>query len=809
MKHYSTKCIALATALILYASKSVIASGSMTTDASIPTMNASHTVNGINYVAWQYAQIPANNFLADATSAEITVKGALFAAFGYQINQWTYSDYSDGMFNWSESNVAGVTYTISGDILESAKKGGLYIRTNTSEGLTMTINNICGSNTDSQTPTDPEVTPTEPEITPTDPEVTPTEPETTPTEPEVTPTEPEVTPTQPQPDTNPEQPTNDEKVYGVLNSFEMTLSEWNNIKIPAEAFSDKATDVKLVVSGASSVKYMVGSAVIAEYPWSDNTKFGAILKLSADQIKEGLKGNLYTWVGGGTPITLTVLCYGMGGTPEKLRDPETLDLTNFGDRSYAISHRYQLTDVPTLYLTIPDAEGKDINTVLYKDRATNTADYHNVTIQLVDKKGILEEFTEDAEIKVRGNSTSECIKRPYRIKFPKKNKHDMLGNGYSKRNWVLLANYLDPAMIRNAVSYHIGKELGMEFCPGYQFADVVINDEYRGTYQITDQVEVGKGRIDIDEDNGWYIEVSRYDMIEEPCLTVGNLPLSIKNPEPSKDSEIAVLKSRVKDWFTNLNNAFFNSDFATFTSANAGWRAYLDEESLVNFYIAVNIAGDYDGFMTIKMFREKDGKMHFGPLWDKDLSAGNYEDGTKLIEEYNNGAFVNYINALLKDPGFVNKIQERLATLVANGLEQNLQSYVSLVDSKIAKTEPLNSTKWEGYTSWKQSFTSHAAAIQQLKDYYKKHVSVVVEKINQKASSLGIKAKSVATSASIVSQNVAIKGGKGCITISSNSGKAISIFSLTGVEIARVANGGTVALPSGTYIVEGRKVIVE
>lgn len=802
MKHCFLKYAVFAAALFFCASGGVIASGLTTTSTSAQLRNETHEVNGINYVAWQYAQIPADNFLSDATSAEITVKGAVFVAFGYQINPWNYLDYSEGVFNWSESNVAGVTFTISGDILESAKNGGLYIRTNTSEGLTMSINNICGNNTSSQTPTEPEVIPTEPDETPPEPEVTPTEPTpATPTEPEVKPTEPEE---------KPDKPVNDEKVYGILSSYEMKLSEWNNIQIPAGAFSTKATDVKMVISGASCVKYIVCSDVVAEYPWSDNTKFGAILNLSPEQIAEAQKGNLYAWVGGGTPITLTVSCYGMGGTPEKLRDPETLDLTNFGDRSYAISHRYQLTDVPTLYLTVPDAEGKDINTVLFKDRATNTADYHAVTVQVVDKKGCIEEFTDDGEIKVRGNSTSECIKRPYRIKFPKKHKHDMVGNGYDARNWVLLANYLDPAMIRNAVSYHIGKEVGMEFCPGYQFADVVINDEYRGTYQITDQVEVGKNRINVDEDNGWYIEASRYDMVEEPCLTVGNLPLSIKNPEPSKEAEIAELKAQVEQWFTNLNNVFFNSDFATFTSPSAGWRAYLDEESLVNFYIGVNIAGDYDGFMTIKMFRETDGKMHFGPLWDKDLSAGNYEDGTKLIEEYNNGAFVNYINKLLTDPVFVKNVQNRLAALVVDGIEKNLQNYVSLVDSKIAKTEPLNSTKWEGYASWKHSFTSHAAAIQQLKDYYKKHVSFVVSKIDEKVAAFGNNAKSFATtSISKIPQSTLVKGGKGNITVISCNDREISIYSLTGIEVARASTGVTVTLPSGTYVVDGHKVIVE
>lgn len=803
MKNHYFKCTAMAALLLLGTSAYA--------GNSTPTMNETCTVTGINYQAWQYAQIPANYFISDATSAEVTIKGAVFVAFGYAVNQWNYQDYSDGIFNWSESNKAGITYTVAGDVLSSAKNGGLYFRTNTSSDLTMTIKNIGQSKTADVTPADTttDVTTTDTvatdttttDVTPTDTVTT----DTTTTDTTTTDTTPTDTTTTDTTDTT----STEEQVYGILSSYEMTLSEWNNINIPASAFNANAEDVKLIVSGASYVKYIDGSTTIAEYPWSDDTKYGAILNLTADQIAEGVKGNLYTWVGGGTSIKLTVACYGMGGVVEALRDRDSLDLTNYADLSYAIANKYQLTDVPTLYLTIPDAEGKDLNTVLFKDRSTNTADYHDVTVQVVDENGSLEEFTDDGEIKVRGNSTAECAKRPYRIKFPKKHKHDMLGQGYSERNWVLLANYLDPAMIRNGVSYHIGKEVGMEFCPGYQYADVVINNEYRGTYQITDQVEVGKKRINVDEDNGWYIEVSRIDMIEDPCMVAGGLPLSIKNPEPEDSVETVALKAEVEEWFDNLSTVF-KSDNSTFTDPDKGWRAYLDEESLVNYYIGVNIAGDYDGFMTVKMFREADGKMHFGPLWDKDLSAGNYEDGSKLIEEYNNGAFVNYLNVLLTDPGFVKSVQTKLASLVAGGLEDNLQSYVTLIDGKIAQTEPLNNTKWNSYSSWKQSFTTHADAIQQLRDYYASHVSFVTEKIDEKVAALGSSAKgNTYTAIANVRTDVAVLAGKGTLTVACNDGGIIPVYSMTGVEIARPVSGMTISLPAGAYIVGGYKVIVK
>ncbi len=83
-----------------------------------------------------------------------------------------------------------------------------------------------------------------------------------------------------------------------------------------------------------------------------------------------------------------------------------------------IKNRQQLTNLATVYL------GKDINSVLFKDRVNNIAPYHQTTIQVVEhgcQDGTgrpLGNFTESGlEIKVRGNSTADYDKKPYRLRF--------------------------------------------------------------------------------------------------------------------------------------------------------------------------------------------------------------------------------------------------------------------------------------------------------------------------------------------------------------------------------------------------------
>jgi len=438
-----------------------------------------------------------------------------------------------------------------------------------------------------------------------------------------------------------------------------------------------------------------------------------------------------------------------------------------GTLEYKIYHKLQLTDVPTIYLTIPDVN--DIDNDLKKDKTKTpwVAVYHRATIQVVDnsQEGTpqhLDSFTDAGlQIKVRGNSTSDPKKRPYRLKFDKDekdpvtgekiatHKHDLLGYGYKKRNWTLLANTFDATMIRNAVTYHLNKAIGMDFCPGYKFVDLVINGDYRGTYQVSDQVEAGSNRVDVDEDTGWMFEFARQDMTEDPKFTTP-LPGSIKNPDYDDltETEQTALTAEIQSWLNDWSARFSNWNF---TNSTTGWRSINDEESLVNFYIGINITGDYDGFMTVKCYKGADGKMHYGPIWDKDLAYGNYssDDGTTLVEDQQNGNFKYYIkgdgNCLMKDPKFVANVKARLDELIKGGLVTSLCAKVDELAALTEQTRNLNYSRWDitgnftlntvgEYHDW--SLDDFSKYTNQLKTYITNHIEWFKQQVDAQYAAL-------------------------------------------------------------------------
>ena len=74
------------------------------------------------------------------------------------------------------------------------------------------------------------------------------------------------------------------------------------------------------------------------------------------------------------------------------------------------------------------------------------------------------------QIRGRGNSTWGMPKKPYRLKLT--DKQSLLGMP-SSRDWVLLANYSDKTLLRNALALDLGAKLGMAWTPRSAFVESI------------------------------------------------------------------------------------------------------------------------------------------------------------------------------------------------------------------------------------------------------------------------------------------------------------------------------------------------
>jgi len=119
------------------------------------------------------------------------------------------------------------------------------------------------------------------------------------------------------------------------------------------------------------------------------------------------------------------------------------------------------------------------------------------SLTLIAQNGQIEYTGRVSRIRGRGNSTWRFEKKPYSIKL--EDKFDLLKTGdpaEKNRNWILLADAVDASLLHNRISLDFAREMGLEDASHCESIDFFYDGEYRGTYLLTEKVEIGEGRTD-------------------------------------------------------------------------------------------------------------------------------------------------------------------------------------------------------------------------------------------------------------------------------------------------------------------------
>ena len=259
-----------------------------------------------------------------------------------------------------------------------------------------------------------------------------------------------------------------------------------------------------------------------------------------------------------------------------------------------------------------------------------------------------------AQIKLRGNSTANCPKKPYRIKLDKKNSLF----GYTKaKNWALLAEYMDGSNMHNYTALKFSKMIRGEDTFGTDplHVNVTLNGENVGIYTFCEHIDAKEGRLDIEQDNIWeksfndinfYIErdlSTAEDSAEIEGVTYFKVPLenyplskyyfALKYPEKEDfeeelkdgtiiphEEEFQSFFNSLKDYMTDICNKFV--DYYNDTSKFENVSKMVDMESLAMYAVTDQAFGEADHDQkSFKMYRKGQGLLEFGPNWDYDSCA--------------------------------------------------------------------------------------------------------------------------------------------------------------------------------------------
>lgn len=444
-----------------------------------------------------------------------------------------------------------------------------------------------------------------------------------------------------------------------------------------------------------------------------------------------------------------------------------------GERSQKITIRK--ASVASMFITSDDAANKGRD---YVDASKSNVTTGKMILVGADGSVIYDGSL--TQIKARGNSSfTYAPKKSYQIKLDPKN--DLLGNGEKVKTWVLLANYNDPTMLHDKLFKDLAADLGM-YSADCDWVDLYYDGEYRGTYLLSEKNAISKTSVDItdleseyekvnetygtsadvktaknaygetyyytngltDPENitgGYLLEVNGNDRgVDEASgfSTTKGYDVNVKSPEWASQNAMKY----ISEYYQEFENAVYAKDAdGNYTGYNEAtgkyYYDYCDLDSLVKMYLIQELSASTDAFhASLFFYKDADGKLCAGPIWDMDLSLGSAWDMN--VAASNSFVDRRYLaEALINIPSFQKAVKEYFASQFKGVAEGYVNSGIDEYAKTLAGSAAMNFTVWPYVNIADPSSANHihssmdyATAVSNCKTWVANRLSYMTGRIN-------------------------------------------------------------------------------
>jgi len=332
----------------------------------------------------------------------------------------------------------------------------------------------------------------------------------------------------------------------------------------------------------------------------------------------------------------------------------------------------------------------------------------------------LNDYNGKISIELRGSSSQSFPKKSYAFET-----QDSLGNNNNvsildlpvENDWILYAPYSDKSLMRNFLTFDLGRKMG-NYSPRTVYCELVINGDYQGVYILMEKIKRDNDRVDIaklDIDDlagdsltgGYIVKIDKFTgtggsfwTSNFPTISGDYLYIQYHYPEAAVMAPQQL--SYIESYIDSFENALSDPDFA---DTLIGYYKYIDVNSFIDLYIINELSKNIDGYrLSTYMYKDRNSngeKLTMGPFWDYNLAYGNadYCDAADPVGwEVNTGCGgMNpfWFERLLDDTTYQNNFKCRWEYLRQNSLDQDsILNFIDSIALYLNDAQQRNFQKW-------------------------------------------------------------------------------------------------------------------
>jgi hypothetical protein len=249
-----------------------------------------------------------------------------------------------------------------------------------------------------------------------------------------------------------------------------------------------------------------------------------------------------------------------------------------------------------------------------------------------------------AGIHLHGSSTLSLPKQSFAVEFWDEYDDDQ---DYSplelpaESDWVLYAPGLwDEPLIRNPLIYQLSNDIG-RYASRTRWVALYLNTtggavstaDYNGLYVLEEKIKRGPNRVNIqkleeydntspDVTGGYMLKIDRLGPGESGFYAAGETLLYV---DPKEEDITTPQRAPQQQYIQAYMNAFGAALVApNWLDPTNGYRAFVDVPSWIDYHILNVMAMNVDAFvLSTYFYKDRNGKLTFGPIWDFDRSQGS------------------------------------------------------------------------------------------------------------------------------------------------------------------------------------------